>query len=158
MEETGTPPSVMFAYKRTGLLVTEDNKDIVPPEDLQDWEDAIDLFYAIEDAKGRTDLPDEREWHTEVADFVAVPFTKEHLALVRKHLSAAYSLEASTPMPLVVRMEIAAAHMATALQCAYEAAEEAVQHGSGPDLFDRAQRNIVRRALEIYAQASAGKG
>ena len=48
MEETGFPPEFIYAFKKTGLLISEENKDHVPKADLDAWEAAIDYFDEIE--------------------------------------------------------------------------------------------------------------
>lgn len=151
MEKADFPPQIRFAYERTGLLLSSDHLDDVPPENLAAWEDAIDLYFAIEGNKGRADLPPESQWRTEVADLL-VTFTNRDLEIVRHFLKSMAEFERSTPMGVAARTEIAAAYMANALDSAYEAAEATVGQGTGPDAFDRAMRAMMRRALEIYGQ------
>jgi len=43
------PPHIAYAYlKLDGLLVTEENMHLIPPEDLAEWNAAIDEFFRLE--------------------------------------------------------------------------------------------------------------
>jgi hypothetical protein len=51
MCKAGTPPQIAYAYKRTGgLLLTEDMREHWPPDRVKEWDDAIDEYFAIEEA------------------------------------------------------------------------------------------------------------
>ena len=53
MHKSGAPPQFIYAFKKTGHLVTEGTRAILPPEDVAEWEAAIDEYFALEDkAKG----------------------------------------------------------------------------------------------------------
>jgi len=41
MVKAGIDPSYIYAFKKTGLLVTTDNWDKLSPEDQEAWEAAI---------------------------------------------------------------------------------------------------------------------
>ena len=43
------PPHIAYAYlKLDGLLVTEGNMHLISPEDLAEWNAAIDKFFRLE--------------------------------------------------------------------------------------------------------------
>lgn len=46
MEAVGLAPEFVYAFKKTGLLVTEANRDRFSEADLVEWEAAIDEFFA----------------------------------------------------------------------------------------------------------------
>lgn len=48
-----TPPQIMFAFMRTGLLVMEETKKVISPDDLADWDAAIDDYFRLEDEAAR---------------------------------------------------------------------------------------------------------
>ena len=50
LRRAGAPPQILHAYKRTGLLVTEESKSHIPRDRLSEWKAAIDEYFAIEDA------------------------------------------------------------------------------------------------------------
>ena len=45
MEEAGTRPEVIYAYKKTGRIVTEDNMRFLTREDLREWDDAVAEYF-----------------------------------------------------------------------------------------------------------------
>jgi len=40
----GSPPELIYAFQKTGRLVTETNQHLLSPEDLQEWIDAVEEF------------------------------------------------------------------------------------------------------------------
>lgn len=44
MEAAGTRPEIIFAYRRTGLLVSEDNYRKLTPEDRAEWRAALEEY------------------------------------------------------------------------------------------------------------------
>jgi len=45
MAEVGISQAMIFAFKRTGRIVTESNKHLLTPEELQEWNDAVDEYH-----------------------------------------------------------------------------------------------------------------
>jgi hypothetical protein len=43
----GIRPEIIYAHKKTGLILTEDNYSKVPPSALAEWEAAIQEYYEI---------------------------------------------------------------------------------------------------------------
>ena len=51
MRKAGTPPQTIYAYKRTGgLLLREDMREHRPPDRVKQWDDAVNEYFAIEEA------------------------------------------------------------------------------------------------------------
>jgi len=44
MQAAGIRPALIYAYKRTGLIVTGENRRLMSAADLDEWEDAIAEF------------------------------------------------------------------------------------------------------------------
>ena len=61
MKKAGVDPAMIYAFEKTGLLVTEQNEHLLPEKDLDEWEAAIDEYEA---QQGSDELPDdeENEW------------------------------------------------------------------------------------------------
>lgn len=53
MEKAGTPPQIIYAYRKTGLIVTESNRHLLGKADLAEWNAAIDEYYAKEEKSPR---------------------------------------------------------------------------------------------------------
>jgi len=45
MAEVGISQATIFAFKRTGRIVTEMNKHLLTPEELREWNDAVDEYH-----------------------------------------------------------------------------------------------------------------
>lgn len=69
MRKSGTPPQIIYAYKRTGgLLLTEDMREHWPPDRVKEWDNASDEYFAIEEAsKGKNVKPLQSQWTTKSA-------------------------------------------------------------------------------------------
>lgn len=100
------------------------------------------------------DLPDPRQWHSELIEFQARPLTKHDHAQVLQCLNLIGRVEA-TGMTVLARMELAAALMAGACTSAYNSAAAQGEPADGPERFSHSEDFIVRRAREIYAQGRA---
>ncbi len=46
MQEAGIDPAIVYAFEKTGLLVTEQNQHLLTESDLAEWEAAIDEYEA----------------------------------------------------------------------------------------------------------------
>lgn len=49
MELAGTRPEMIYAFRKTGLLVSEDNIDKLPQSSLAEWEAAVEEYFALID-------------------------------------------------------------------------------------------------------------
>src|SRR5215467_8724269 len=134
MRKAGTPPQIIYAYKRTGgLLLMESMREHWPPDRVKEWDDAVDEYFAIQEAAKDTDKPDPSEWTTEIPEMLVSGFSQQDLEKVREILRAVARIEGSEPIKVVVRMELAAAFLATACECAFESAEATGSPGAGPN-------------------------
>jgi len=155
MRKAGTPPQIIYAYKRTGgLLLREDMREHWPPDRVKEWDDAIDEYFAIEEASKQPDRPSAKEWNTSIPELLASPFTRQDLAMVHSCLRAIAPIEAQG-MSLITRIELAAIFLASTLSHGYTSGDEVGERASGPEVFALAEQLVVRRAREIYAQDSA---
>jgi hypothetical protein len=44
MRAAGLEPAFIYAFEKTGLLLTEQNQHLIPEKDLQEWEAAIEEY------------------------------------------------------------------------------------------------------------------
>ena len=49
MKQAGLNPAIVYAFEKTGLLVTEENQDMLSDSDLAEWEAAIREYEALEE-------------------------------------------------------------------------------------------------------------
>jgi hypothetical protein len=52
MKRAGLDPAFIYAYEKTGLIVTEDNQHLLPDIEVDEWQAAIDEYNAIQAGKG----------------------------------------------------------------------------------------------------------
>ena len=52
MLETNTPPQIVYAYCRTGFVVSDKNRCALPQDRLSLWDTAINEYFAFEDKPG----------------------------------------------------------------------------------------------------------
>jgi hypothetical protein len=153
MNAANLPPEFAYAYKKTGgLLLIEGMRDHWPPDRVKEWEDAVNEYFAIEEASKQPDRPSKEEWNTAIPELLVSPFTRQDLAKVHACLRAVAPIEAQG-MTLITRIELAAAFLAAACAHGYASGDEV--GGGGPNVFALAEELVVRRAREIYAQDSA---
>jgi hypothetical protein len=151
MQAANLPPEFAYAYRKTGLLGLGADKSAWDPEDIEEWNAAVDEGRAIQVAIKRPGRPDQGSWNTDIPELILSPFSKDDLALVRECVAAVAPIEARG-MNVVTRIELAAAFVATALEHAYEAGDDTGEIGDGAETFAITEEIILRRAREIYSQ------
>lgn len=45
MRRAGLVPELVYAFEKTGVLVTEMNQDLIPEKDLEEWDAAIEEYF-----------------------------------------------------------------------------------------------------------------
>jgi hypothetical protein len=150
LSKAGAPPEFAYAYRKTGLLSLGGDMSAWPKDHIEEWEAAVAEYHLIERARAEGG-PKPEGWNTEIPELLVSDFSEEDFAHVRACLKAMAPVEASRPMKLAARIELAAAALATACEHAFESA-----HGTGtPEraefLYEKAEELVVRRARELYA-------
>jgi hypothetical protein len=97
---------------------------------------------------------DPRQWQTEIPELVASPLKRGDHRQVLECMSAIDPILARGAT-VAMRMEFAAAMLASACANAYESADAQGARGHGPERFYSAEDLILRRARELYAQGRA---
>lgn len=154
MSKTNAPPEFVYACKKTGLMGFDPDKSRWPADRIQEWDQAIEEYFALQEAAKRPDRPHPEAWTTQIPELLLAPFTQQDLDQVRKCLKAIAPIE-ERGMKVVTRIELAAAFLASACEHGYESGEELDGRGEGPKTFARTEELVLRRAREIYAQGRA---
>ena len=141
-----------IAYRKTGLIYIEGVSVNWSADRKREWEDAIDEYFAIEEASKGVDRPDPEVWSTEIPEMLAAGFDKHDLKKVRQILAAVAPVEGGAPMTVVARVELAAAFLATACGAAYDSAAATGFPDQATLRYDLAEALVVKRAREIYGQ------
>jgi hypothetical protein len=50
MEDTGCPPEYVYAAKKTGIIVLEDNVDTFTSDQLDEWNEAVEEYRLLQAA------------------------------------------------------------------------------------------------------------
>ena len=50
MQTAGMSPELIYAFEKTGLLVTEMNQHLIPEKDLEEWDEAIQEYFDRQEA------------------------------------------------------------------------------------------------------------
>ena len=61
MKKAGLDPAIIYAFEKTGRLVTEENQHLLPDSDLAEWEAAIEEYEA-QQADVESPEEDGNEW------------------------------------------------------------------------------------------------
>jgi hypothetical protein len=94
--------------------------------------------------------PDPAEWTTEIPELLISGFTRKDLALVGEILHAIAPIEGRQPLKLVTRIEIAAAFLASACDCAFNSADAIGSPGDAPGLYAKTEELAqLPRALMV---------
>ena len=56
MKQAGLDPAMIYAFEKTGMLVTEENQHLLSESDLDEWEAAIEEYESLQ---GIDELPEE---------------------------------------------------------------------------------------------------
>lgn len=57
LKNAGMDPAVIYAFEKTGLLVSEENQHLIPDVQLAEWEAAIREYYSKSEASGPPKYP-----------------------------------------------------------------------------------------------------
>ena len=55
MKQAGLDPAFIYAFEKTGLLVTEANQHLISDKDLAEWDAAMEEYYAKHGGEGPQD-------------------------------------------------------------------------------------------------------
>jgi len=59
MKKAGLDPAIIYAFEKTGLIVTEANERLISDKDRAEWEAAVREYRA---KQGDSEEEDENEW------------------------------------------------------------------------------------------------
>jgi hypothetical protein len=151
LRKAGTPPEIAYAYRKTGLLSLGGDMSRWPKDHIEEWEAAVAEYHLVEQAK-RDGGPKPEGWYTEIPELLVSDLCQEDFDHVQACLRAMAPVEASRPMKLAARIELAAAALATTCEHAFESAHATGHPERAMELYEKAEELVIRRARELYAQ------
>lgn len=57
MVKSGMRPEIVYAFRKTGYIISEDNIDKIPKSGLAEWEAAIEEYFALSEFGGEGQKP-----------------------------------------------------------------------------------------------------
>ena len=115
LQNADMPPEFAYAYRKTGLLGLLADKSAWDPDDIDEWNAAVDEYRAIEKASKQPGRPKPETWSTEIPELLASPIKQVDLDQVIACISAVEPIEARG-MTVVARIELAANFAASAME------------------------------------------
>lgn len=153
MRAAGTPPEIVYAFKKTGLLLMEHTP--ATPDDRAEWDAAIAEYFSLERAHAGDRKPlklvpqGDGPPPTNIPELKARPLSKGEFAQVVESLTA-LDKTLDRPVTLIARLEMAAAMLASVLA---SASEVPTDDASPEELRDLFEWITVQRARELFERS-----
>ncbi|MBS0240376.1 MAG: hypothetical protein JSR89_18340 [Proteobacteria bacterium] len=155
MKIAGTPPEIVYAYTKTGLLLNSTWRDTYPPEIVTEWDAAIEDYFRLEGKREHSDTrpsPTDNETEIPQSNLPAlkdIPFTDAEKRLMLDCLDAIDGT-ITQPTSLRMKLELAATLLVHACAAAYESA---AAHGQPKDAemrYETFEQLVAARARELF--------
>lgn len=129
MKTAGLPADVIYAFRKTGMLVMESRLDEYDPVDLASWNAAIEEYRRLEAEQAKTDTIDPPYRTrvippTKLPELVESPFTAADEEAISRCLDALDSVMETTSMTVRARMELGVGLLALACDHAFDSRVE----------------------------------
>lgn len=156
MKSAELPAELIYAFKKSGILLMESRRGEYHPDDVAAWNAAIDEYRRLESEQAKTDTkkPAYRTRiipPTAIPELLESPFTAEDEEAISRCLDAQDGVMAITNMSVRARMELGAGLLALACDSAFDAQIETGGSPADGHQFAIAIANIaLARTQEIY--------
>lgn len=155
MQKSGMPPQFIFAYRKTGRLLTASKLDEYPPEIVAEWKAAVAEYFSLEAKREHSDAaPDTAKEATiplsEIPELQVMEFSEEEQQLV---LDCVHAIDIVVVVPTSVRMkvELAAALLVHACSAAYDSAGAQGRPEQAQSNWEAFEALALLRARELFA-------
>lgn len=159
MKIAGTPADIIYAYRKTGLLLTERHSKNYSAEAKAEWQAAIDEYHSLEQKEAsKADAPPTTRLRksppTSIPELAASPLSENDMVIVSKCLDALDTVFVSTPLTVRARLEIASVLVAMTCDSAFDSAiAEGLDEEEGSERAEIFAGLLLERAQEILDQA-----
>lgn len=155
MRAAGTPPEIMYAFKKTGMLLLDGLKPTYPADAVAEWDAAIDEYFAMEvDGKHSDAPPINHEGPmvpaTEIPELRAIPPNAEDERFIFACLGALDEHLEKHATSLRVKVELAAAVLVMGASSAFNAASDLGHPKEAQASYDTFVNLVVVRARELF--------
>jgi len=155
MKIAGTPPEIVYAYTKTGMLLNASFTNNYPADNVAEWNAAIDEYYAMAAKREHSDISpnvtneDGEVPPSKIPALKELSFSETDNQLVLDCLEAIDST-ISRPTSLRLKLELAAAILAWACAAAYESAAAHGKPDDAEDRYEAFEELAAARARELF--------
>lgn len=156
MKIAGTPPEMVYAYTKTGLLLSSDFMETYPPDIVAEWNAALEEYFMLEAKREHSDArsspADNEDTEIPPSDLPVLKdmaFTDAEKRLVLDCLVSIDGLIAR-PTSLRMKLELAAALLMRACAAAYESAAAQGRPDDAEMRYESFEQLTVARARELF--------
>jgi hypothetical protein len=155
MQAAKVQPEIIYAYKKTGLLLIDRLMETYPLKIVGEWEAAIDEYFAMEGQPEHSDAPPEKDADgpklppTEIQILKEMPLSGNDRQLVADTLFAVDNV-LSGPVTVRTRLEIASMLLASACGAAYDSAAAQGHPKDAEERYEVFEQLAAMRARELF--------
>jgi len=155
MRSAGTRPEIVYAFKKTGMLLLDGLKPTYPAYAVAEWDAAIDEYFAMEvDGKHSYAPSIAHEGPmvpaTEIPDLKLIPPNAEDQRFIFECLGALDEHLEKQATSLRVKVELAAAVLVMGASSAFDAAADLYQPEEAEAAYDLFVNLVMLRARELF--------
>jgi hypothetical protein len=161
LRKTGTAPQIIYAYRKTGLLIVEGFEENYPPEAVKEWKAAIDEYFKLEREAGgdaRAGMqpagengPEPRP--TKIPELKDRPWAPEDSEAMEACLNV-INERIADKQRLNVLVELAAVLLAITCDNAFQTAVAQGHSEEAPERYEFFEQLVIKRALELNGRHS----
>jgi hypothetical protein len=154
MQAAGTPPQIMYAFKKTGLLLSQELMNTYPADAVKEWEAAIHEYFAMEDKHEHSDASPEMD-HGPTLPPTEIEALKGQLLSGKERRLVADSLYAIDdvlcgPVSVRTRLEVASMLLASACGAAFDSAAAQGHPEDAEKRYEFFEQLALLRARELF--------
>lgn len=156
MQAAGTPQHIVYAFKRTGLLLIDELRSAYPADAIAEWDAAIDEYFSMAANDKHADTRRQNEDNhmsipvTEIPGLKDMPLSAEDQRFVFACLGAIDEHLEKQPTSLRVKTELAAAVLVMGAASAFASASELDHPEEAEAAYETFVNLVVLRALELF--------
>jgi hypothetical protein len=155
MRSAGTRPEIVYAFKKTGMLLLDDLKPTYPADAVAEWDAAIDEYFAMElDSKYSDSSPDHNTGATipptTIPGLDELPLSADDQCFIFSCLGALDENLEKQPTTLRVKTELAAAVLVMGASSAFDSASILSDPEEAEERYQTFVQLVALRARELF--------
>lgn len=155
MQTAGTPPEIVYAYKKTGMLLLDKLKPTYPATAVAEWDAAVDEYFAMESDSTHSDASPDKDIGatipaTTIPGLDEMPLSAEDQRFIFACLGALDEELKKRPTSLRVKTELAAVVLAMGASSAFDGASDLGHPDKAEAAYDMFVNFVVLRARELF--------